>query len=113
IGVELVAGKIHYAVSGSKIFFIERNVDDSGNIKDKEIPLYSIDTETDEITAVNFEVPEEKPYFNTLMSLSNGDLVFEYCPGGQYDPLNFISYVLPIGRVNELIGAAGYTSQQM
>ncbi len=100
-----VAEDIDYAVSGSKIFFIESNVDDFDNIKDKEIPLYSIDTATDEITAVNFDVPEKKPYFVTLMSLSNGDLAFQYCPNGKYDPLNFISYVLPINEVNAVIGA--------
>ncbi len=104
-GVVQAAEDIDYAVSGSKIFFIESNVDDSGNIKDKEIPLYSIDTATGEIIAVNFEVPEKKPYFIRLMSLSNGDLAFQYCPDGEYDQLNFISYVLPINEVNAVIGA--------
>ncbi len=102
-GVVLLAEGIHYAISGSRIFFIESNVDSSGNIKDKEIPLYSIDIETDVITAVNFDVPEENPRFYRFSALSNGDLMFQYCPNGEYDPLNFINYVLPIKKVNALI----------
>lgn len=109
-GLTLIAEGIHYAISGQNIFFIGSNVDSSTDtIKDEEIPLYSIDTLTDEIVAVNFDVRIERPYFVSLSTLSNGDLLFKYCSNGRYDPMNYTNYVLPIDKVNSLIGGAVLT----
>lgn len=106
-GLAIIAEGIHYAISGQNIFFIESNVDSSTDtIKDEEIPLYSIDTLTDKIVAVNFDVPIERPYFVSLSALSNGDLLFKYCPNGTYDPMNYTNYVLPIDKVNVIIDNA-------
>lgn len=106
-GLTIIAEGIHYAISGQNIFFIESNVDSSTDtIKDEEIPLYSIDTLTDKIVAVNFDVPIECPYFVSLSTLSNGDLLFKYCSNGTYDPMNYTNYVLPIDKVNSLISGS-------
>lgn len=106
-GLKIIAEGIHYAISGQNIFFIESNVDSSTDtIKDEEIPLYSIDTLTDKIVAVNFDVPIESPYFVSLSTLSNGDLLFKYCSNGTYDPMNYTNYVLPIDKVNSLISGS-------
>lgn len=105
-GVVLITKGSHYAVSDSMIFFIESNVDSSTDtIKEKDIPLYSIDVASDEVSAVDFEVPLKQPYFISLKALSNGDLAFRYCKNGVYDPTNYVQYVLPINEVNALIKA--------
>lgn len=103
-GMTIIAKGSHYAISGQNIFFIESNVDSSTDtIRNEEIPLYSIDTLTDKIVAVNFDIPIERPYFVGLSALSNGDLLFKYCSNGTYDPMNYTNYVLPIDKVNSLI----------
>ncbi|MCQ2485338.1 MAG: hypothetical protein MJ168_08400 [Clostridia bacterium] len=89
--VELIAkgldGRIQYAITDKNIYFIENNVDiNSDKVINKKCPLYVIDTESETVSAINLHITLKLPYFVSLKSFSNGNLVVSYCENGKYDP---------------------------
>lgn len=101
-GVRLImkgeSGNVLYAISDKYIIFIERNVDDNGELKAKGCPLYIIDTQNDKIKAVKFSVPLKEAYAVNLYSLSNGDLIFVYGKGDAFDLFNREQFLLPSNK---------------
>lgn len=96
-GVDLIAkgenGNISYGFNANiqslkYVFFIEKNVDDNDKIKNKDCPLYVINTQSKKISTIKISVPLENPYFVSFQMVSDGDLLVTYCENGSYDPLN-------------------------
>ncbi|MBQ8210750.1 MAG: hypothetical protein IJZ35_09225 [Clostridia bacterium] len=103
-GIELVMKgadrQVQYAVSSKYIFFIESNVNVySGEIEQKDCPLYIIDIANEQICATKFSFPLENPYFVGIQSFSDGSLLITYCENGVYDPLKIKQYILENGII--------------
>lgn len=98
-GIDLVMKgtdrQVQYAVSNKYIFFIESNVNVySGEIKQKDCPIYIINVQKDKIYATKFSIDLKNPYFVGIQSLEDGSLMVTYCDDGEYDPLKIKQYVL-------------------
>ena len=98
-GVNLVMkgadGQVKYSMTNDYIFFIEGNVNVySGEIEQKDCPLYVIDVQNDKIFAYKFILPLQSPYFVNLQSLSNGAILITYCDDGVYDPIRIKQFTL-------------------
>ncbi|MBR3918504.1 MAG: hypothetical protein IKJ59_07185 [Clostridia bacterium] len=99
VGIELIMKgtdrQVQYAVSSKFIFFIESNVNVySGEIEQKECPLYIIDIQNDKVYATDFIIDLENPYFVGIQSLSDESLLVMYCESGIYNPLNIKHYLI-------------------
>ena len=87
--------QVQYAVANDNIFFIESNVNVySGEVENKECPLYIIDTQNQQIHAKTFSIAMKDPYFVGIQSLSNGSLTISYCDDGTYDPMQIQYYII-------------------
>ena len=98
IGVELIMKgvdqQVQYAVVMKYIVFIESNVNVySGEVEDKDCPLYIIDAEKEKIYATKFFVNLNFPYFVSIQALDAGLLV-KYCDDGIYNPMKIIHYII-------------------
>ena len=98
-GVNLVMkgadGQVKYSMTNDYIFFIEGNVNVySGEIEQKDCPLYVIDVQNDKIFAYKFILPLQSPHFVNLQSLSNGAILITYCDDGVYDPIKIKQFML-------------------
>ena len=98
-GIELIMKgadrQVQYAVTNKYIFFIENNVNVySGEIEQKNCPLYTVDIQNDKIYANDFSVPLKDPYFVNIQSLSNESMLISYCDNGVYDPLKLKQFVI-------------------
>lgn len=98
-GVNLVMkgadGQVKYSMTNDYIFFIEGNVNVySGEIEQKDCPLYVIDVQNDKIFAYKFILPLQSPHFVNLQSLSNGAILITYCDDGVYDPIKIKQFTL-------------------
>lgn len=109
-GLEYIAkgslGSLSYAVSENNdipyIFFMEKNVNEDATIKEKECPLYVLNTNTGEVVYFKIQTSLEKPYFNYLRILSNGDMLISYCES-QYDPMQMKKFILKKEKMNQLL----------
>ena len=98
-GIELVMKgtdrQVQYAVSNKYIFFIESNVNVySGEIKQKDCPIYIIDAQNDKIYATKFSIDLKNPYFVGIQSLSNESILVTYCDSGVYNPMDIKHYII-------------------
>ena len=98
-GIELVMKgtdrQVQYAVSSKYIFFIESNVNVySGEIEQKDCPIYIIDVQNDKIYATNFSIDLTNPYFVGIQSLSNESILVTYCDFGVYNPMDIKHYII-------------------
>lgn len=98
-GIELVMkgtdSQVQYAVSSKHIFFIESNVNVySGEIEQKDCPIYIIDVQNDKIYATNFSIDLANPYFVGIQSLSNESILVTYCDFGVYNPMAIKHYII-------------------
>ena len=98
-GIELVMKgtdrQVLYAVSSKYIFFIESNVNVySGEIEQKDCPIYIIDVQNDKIYATNFSIDLTNPYFVGIQSLSNESILVTYCDFGVYNPMDIKHYII-------------------
>ena len=98
-GVKLVMkgadGQVRYSMTDDYVFFIESNVNVySGEIEQKDCPLYVIDVQNDKIFAYKFILPLQNPYFVNIQSLSNGAILVTYCDDGVYDPIKIKQFTL-------------------
>jgi hypothetical protein len=98
-GVKLLTNgfkdRIFCAVLNNYIFFIETNLDEStALVKENEVPLYIIEVESGNVTAINFPIPLENPYFVDFHSLSSSNILVTYCEGDLYDPQNLVHFIL-------------------
>lgn len=98
-GVKLVMkgadGQVRYSMTKNYVFFIESNVNVySGEIEQKDCPLYVIDMKSDKITAYEFVLPIQTPYFVNIQPLSNGTILITYCDDGAYDPIKMKQFTL-------------------
>ena len=98
-GIELVMKgtdrQVQYAVSNKYIFFIESNVNVySGEIKQKDCPIYIIDVQNDKIYATKFSIDLKNPYFVGIQSLSNESILVTYCDAGVYNPMDIKHYII-------------------
>ena len=109
-GLEYIAkgtlGSLSYAVSQKNtvpyIFFMEKNVNEDATIKEKDCPLYALNTNTGELVCFKIQIPLEKPYFNYLRILSNGDMLISYCES-QYDPVQMKKFILKKNKLDQLL----------
>ena len=87
--------QVQYAVSSKYIFFIESNVNVySGEIEQKDCPIYIIDVQNDKIYATNFSIDLTNPYFVGIQSLSNESILVTYCDFGVYNPMDIKHYII-------------------
>ena len=98
-GIELVMKgtdrQVQYAVSSKYIFFIESNVNVySGEIKQKDCPIYIIDVQNNKIYATKFSIDLKNPYFVGIQSLSNESILVTYCDSGVYNPMDIKHYII-------------------
>ena len=98
-GVKLVMkgadGQVRYSMTNNYVFFIESNVNVySGEIEQKDCPLYVIDVQNDKIFAFKFNLPIQTPYFVNIQPLSNGTIIITYCDDGVYDPIKIKQFML-------------------
>ena len=98
-GVKLVMkgadGQVRYSMTKNYVFFIESNVNVySGEIEQKDCPLYVIDVKNDKISAYEFVLPIQTPYFVNIQPLSNGTILITYCDDGAYDPIKMKQFTL-------------------
>lgn len=98
-GIELVMQgtdrQVQYAVSNKYIFFIESNVNVySGEIKQKDCPIYIIDVQNNKIYATKFSIDLKNPYFVGIQSLSNESILVTYCDSGVYNPMDIKHYII-------------------
>ena len=109
-GLEYIAkgtlGSLSYAVSQKNtvpyIFFMEKNVNEDATIKEKDCPLYALNTNTGELVCFKIQIPLEKSYFNYLRILSNGDMLISYCES-QYDPVQMKKFILKKNKLDQLL----------
>ena len=98
-GVKLVMkgadGQVRYSMTKNYVFFIESNVNVySGEIEQKDCPLYVIDVKNDKISAYEFVLPIQTPYFVNIQPLSNGTILITYCDDGAYDLIKMKQFTL-------------------
>lgn len=98
-GIELVMKgtdrQVQYAVSSKYIFFIESNVNVySGEIEQKDCPIYIINVQNDKIYATKFSIDLTNPYFVGIQSLSNESILVTYCDFGVYNPMDIKHYII-------------------
>lgn len=98
-GIELVMKgtdrQVQYAVSNKYIFFIESNVNVySGEIEQKDCPIYIINVQNDKIYATKFSIDLTNPYFVGIQSLSNESILVTYCDFGVYNPMDIKHYII-------------------
>ena len=99
VGIELVMKgtdrQVQYAVASKYIFFIESNVNVySGEIEQKNCPLYIIDMQNDKVYATEFLLDLKNPYFVGIQSLSNESILVTYCDSGIYNPMDIKHYII-------------------
>lgn len=99
VGIELIMKgadrQVQYAVARKYIFFIESNVNVySGEIEQKNCPLYIIDVQNDKIYATNFSIDLTNPYFVGIQSLSNESILVTYCDSSVYNPMDIKHYII-------------------
>jgi len=104
-GAELVMkgmnGDAVFVVSGSRIFFMESNLDFNAVRKEHDIALFSVCTASGELHAANFPVPLDELYFRNFQALSNGDLLISY-ETGSFDLLSRVQFVLARDEIHAL-----------
>ena len=98
-GIELVMKgtdrQVQYAVSSKYIFFIESNVNVySGEIEQKDCPIYIINVQNDKIYATKFSIDLTNPNFVGIQSLSNESILVTYCDFGVYNPMDIKHYII-------------------
>lgn len=98
-GIELVMKgrdrQVQYAASSKYIFFIESNVNVySGEIEQKDYPLYIIDIQNDKVYATEFSIDLKNPYFVGIQSLSDESILVTYCDSGIYNPMDIKHYII-------------------
>lgn len=84
------------------IIFMESTVNDDATIKDKECPLYIINTKTDKTVSFSIQTMLEKPYSTDMRLVADGDLVFSFCEG-VYDPLLNKKFILTKEKLQQLL----------
>jgi hypothetical protein len=96
--IELIAkganGSLCFDVSGNNeyLYFIESNVNYDATLKQKECPLFVLNTLTGEIKALIINVSIDSPYFVSFDRLSSGELLFVYCEK-IYDPMKMKHFI--------------------
>lgn len=105
-GIELIMKgideQVQYTAFDKYIFFIESNVDVyTAKTKEIDCPLYIIDTSTDSVKAINFEVPIEKPYFYSISVISNNSVILSYCDK-DYNPLEIHQFLIESKTVESI-----------
>ncbi len=96
-----------YAVSDNYICYMQSNIDSSTDevIQTENFSFYIIDTQTQMIYEIAFELPTSEPYFVDLISLSSGEFVLKYCVNGVYDPSQILNFIVDISVIDEMISS--------
>ncbi len=107
--IELIAkgayGGLPFDISSDKryLYFIEKNINDDDTLKNKECPLYILDTASGKLNAVYLSIPLEKPYFVNLDVLSTDEILLVYCEE-KHNPMGLNSFIINTSELLEFIG---------
>ncbi len=99
-------GNLYYDIlkknNNAYIILMESTVNDDATIKDKECPLYIINTKTDNIVSFPIQTSLEKPYSTDMRLMADGDLILSFCES-VYDPLQNKKFILTSEKLQQLL----------